>query len=53
MALGKTRPKISWSSRRIRLGVAHHGAPAGWVAPSKDAAVEDEPKPAVAVKKPR
>jgi hypothetical protein len=36
MVLGKPRPKISWSSRRIRLGVAHHGAPSSWVAPSKD-----------------
>jgi hypothetical protein len=36
MVLGKTRPKISWSSRRIRLGVAHHGAPSTWIAPVKD-----------------
>jgi hypothetical protein len=36
MILGKPRPKISWSSRRIRLGVAHHGAPSSWVAPAKD-----------------
>jgi hypothetical protein len=36
MILGKPRPKISWSSRRIRLGVAHHGAPSSWVAPVKD-----------------
>ena len=36
MVLGKPRPKISWSSRRIRLGVAHHGAPSSWIAPSKD-----------------
>jgi len=36
MHLGSKRPKISWSSRRIRLGVAHHGAPSGWVAPTKD-----------------
>jgi hypothetical protein len=36
MVLGKTRPKVSWSSRRIRLGVAHHGAPSSWVAPVKD-----------------
>jgi hypothetical protein len=40
MALGKVRPKISWSSRRIRLGVAHHGAPSTWTAPAKDRAPE-------------
>jgi hypothetical protein len=40
MALGKVRPKISWSSRRIRLGVAHHGAPSAWTAPTKDRAPE-------------
>jgi len=40
MVLGKTRPKISWSSRRIRLGVAHHGAPSTWIAPVKDRAAE-------------
>jgi hypothetical protein len=49
MALGKTRPKISWSSRRIRLGVAHHGAPSSWAAPAKDRA----PEPAKPTKKPR
>jgi len=38
MLLGKSRPKISFSARRIRLGVAHHGAPSGWTAPSKDVA---------------
>jgi hypothetical protein len=32
----KPRPKISWSSRRIRLAVAHHGAPSTWSAPAKD-----------------
>ena len=36
MHLGNKRPKISWSSRRIRLGVAHHGAPSAWTAPTKD-----------------
>jgi hypothetical protein len=34
MQLGTKRPKISWSSRRIRLGVAHHGAPSAWSAVS-------------------
>jgi hypothetical protein len=40
MTLGKARPKLSmsWSSRRMRLGVAHHGAPSGWLAPAKDSA---------------
>jgi hypothetical protein len=38
MHLGsKAFPKISWTSRRIRLGVAHHGAPSAWTAPTKDA----------------
>jgi hypothetical protein len=36
MVLGKPRPKISWSSRRIRLGVAHHGTPSSWTPPIKD-----------------
>jgi hypothetical protein len=40
MVLGKTRPKISWSSRRIRLGVSHHGAPSAWIAPAKDRTAE-------------
>jgi hypothetical protein len=40
MQLGTKRPKISWSSRRIRLGVAHHGAPSAWTAVSKDTATE-------------
>jgi hypothetical protein len=44
MILGKPRPKISWSSRRIRLGVSHHGAPSTWIAPVKDRAAEP-PKP--------
>jgi hypothetical protein len=49
MVLGKNRPKISWSSRRIRLGVAHHGAPSSWMAPAKERAAE----PAKSTKKPR
>jgi hypothetical protein len=40
MHLGIKRPKISWSSRRIRLGVAHHGAPSSWTAPAKDTTTE-------------
>jgi len=44
MVLGKPRPKISWSSRRIRLGVSHHGAPSTWTAPVKDRTGEP-PKP--------
>lgn len=37
MHLGKARPKLalSFSTRRIRLGVAHHGAPSAWAAPAK------------------
>jgi hypothetical protein len=41
MHLGIKRPKISWTSRRIRLGVAHHGAPSAWTAPAKDTAPVD------------
>ncbi len=37
MLLGKQRPKISFTARRMRLGVAHHGAPSAWTAPAKDA----------------
>ena len=38
MHLGsKAFPKISWTSRRIRVGVAHSGAPSRWVARTKDA----------------
>jgi len=44
MQLGSKRPKISWSSRRIRLGVAHHGAPSSWTAPTKDV-VQDRKQP--------
>jgi hypothetical protein len=36
MVHGKSRPKISWSTRLIRLGVSHHGAPSTWTAPVKD-----------------
>jgi len=38
MTLGKARPKfaLSFTTRRIRLGVAHHGAPSTYTAPSKD-----------------
>jgi hypothetical protein len=45
MVLGKSRPKISWSSRRIRLGVAHHGTPSSWTPPVKDHAERPNPKP--------
>jgi len=40
MQLGSKRPKIgiSWSSRRIRLGVAHHGTATSWTAPQKEVA---------------
>jgi hypothetical protein len=44
MHLGIKRPKISWSSRRIRLGVAHHGAPSAWTAPAKDVPDRKHPK---------
>ncbi len=42
MYLGKARPKLamSFSTRRIRLGVAHHGAPSAWSAPTKDVPAE-------------
>jgi hypothetical protein len=43
MHLGNKRPKISWSSRRIRLGVAHHGAPSTWTAPAKDSTADHKP----------
>ena len=38
MHLGKSLPKLSLSfnTRRVRLGVAHHGAPSAWTAPTKD-----------------
>lgn len=37
MLLGKARPKLalSFSTRRIRLGVAHNGTPSAWAAPAK------------------
>lgn len=42
MQLGKARPKLalSFSTRRIRLGVAHHGTPSAWAAPTKDLPAE-------------
>jgi hypothetical protein len=40
MTLGKARPKLSFTTRKIRLGVAHHGAPSTYTAPSKDAHAE-------------
>jgi hypothetical protein len=40
MQLGKAVPKMSFSTRRIRLGVSHHGSPSRWTAPAKDVAVE-------------
>jgi hypothetical protein len=38
MHLGTKRLKVglSWSSRRIRLGVAHSGTPTAWIAPQKE-----------------
>jgi hypothetical protein len=47
MHLGKAVPKLvpSFSRRRIRLGVAHHGAPSRWTAPVKDVAAERPGKP--------
>lgn len=45
MLLGKNRPKISWTTRRIRLGVAHHGAPSAWTPPTKDTAPEQRKHP--------
>ncbi len=38
MQLGKAVPKMSFSTRRIRLGVSHHGSPSRWTAPVKDVA---------------
>jgi hypothetical protein len=42
MTFGKALPKLvpSFSRRRIRLGVAHHGAPSAWAPQSKDTQVE-------------
>ncbi len=47
---GKAVLKLSpsFARRRIRLGVAHHGAPSRWVAPTKDA-----PSPAAKPQKKR
>jgi hypothetical protein len=45
MHLGSKRPKISWSSRRLRLGVAHHGAPSSWTAPTKETGAQDRKQP--------
>ncbi|MEJ7601607.1 MAG: hypothetical protein WKG01_27135 [Kofleriaceae bacterium] len=47
MQLGKARPMklaMSFSTRRIRLALAHHGAPSAWSAPIKDNPVEREKK---------
>jgi hypothetical protein len=49
MTLGKARPKLSFSTRKIRLGVAHHGAPSTYTAPQKD----PEPVPQARGKKQR
>lgn len=40
MQLGKAVPKMSFSTRRIRLGVSHHGSPSRWTAPVKEVAVD-------------
>jgi hypothetical protein len=42
MLLGKSRPKLalSFTTRRLRLGVAHHGVPSAWSAPTKDVPAE-------------
>ena len=42
MHAGKAPLKLalSFSTRRLRLGVAHHGAPSAWTPPSKDVRVE-------------
>ena len=46
MQLGKASLKLvpSFSRRRIRLGVAHHGAPSAWAPQSKEAQVERKPQ---------
>ncbi len=46
MLLGKARPKLalSFSTRQIRLGVAHHGTPSAWIATSKEVPVESKPQ---------
>jgi hypothetical protein len=45
MHLPTKRPKIgvSWSSRRLRLGVAHHAPASTWTAPQKEVS-ERKPK---------
>ncbi len=42
MQFGKARPQLvpSFSRRRIRLGVAHHGAPSAWAPQTKDTQIE-------------
>lgn len=42
MHLGKTAPKLvpSFMRRKLRLAVAHHGAPSQWTAPAKADPVE-------------
>ena len=46
MHLGSKRLKVglSWSSRRIRLGVSHGGTPSSWIAPVKEAPAERKPQ---------
>jgi hypothetical protein len=48
MHQGKARPKlelgVSFTRRRLRLSVAHHGAPGAWRAPTKDTAVAQAKK---------
>jgi hypothetical protein len=43
MHQGKAAPKLalSFATRRIRLGLAHHGSPSAWTAPTKDHPVLD------------
>lgn len=47
MLLGKARPKLalSFSTRRIRLGVAHNGTPSAWIALAKEEAPAERIKP--------
>jgi hypothetical protein len=42
MLLGKARPKLalSFSTRRIRLGITHNGTASAWAAPVKDVPAE-------------
>jgi hypothetical protein len=48
MHFGKAVPKLSMSfqTRRIRLGITHHGAPSAWTAPAK-------PDPVTRTKQPK